>query len=100
MLTNNLKKFSEAFPGKFKVSKNKKGPAISVDDFYQGLYQMRIRKGINQESVLNLSRFLDRDKMCRLISEEKLGDYIDAKINGNPYIASFGTRRRKLPDVV
>lgn len=48
MITNNLKKFSEAFPGKFKVSKNKKGPAILVEEFYKGLYQMKIRKDVSQ----------------------------------------------------
>ncbi|TNV87612.1 hypothetical protein FGO68_gene16970 [Halteria grandinella] len=55
----------------------------------------------SQEIQCSVSREIyDRDKMCRHISEEKLGDYIDAKLAGNPYIASFGTKRRKLPDTV
>lgn len=48
--------------------------------------------------MLNLSKFLDREKLCRYISVTKIADYLEAKLAGNPYIKAFGVKRRKLPN--
>jgi hypothetical protein len=100
MFKNNFTKIGQAFPGMLSIDYKLKHPAIKIDDFYRQLYQLGIRKKVDHDVVLNLSRFLDRDKLCRHIGVSKLGDYIDACKQGNPYILSFGTKRRRLPTVI
>ena len=98
MKQNNITKFSAAFPGMVVTDTNRKGPVIKIDDFYYRLKQLGIRRQHEQDCVLNLSKFLDREKLCRYICNHKLSAYVEAYMNGNPYILSFGTKRRRMPN--
>jgi hypothetical protein len=89
--------YSQVFPdGMIKVSKIKQVPLIMIDDFYNRLQTIKVRK--SSKRIEELTKFLLQDFRKTYLKIDLLAKLVDLSRSGNPYVLSFGNRRRRLPD--
>jgi hypothetical protein len=97
MTANHMTLYSQVFPdGMIKVSKIKQVPLIMIDDFFNRLQTIKVRK--SSKRIEELTKFLLQDFRKTYLKIDLLAKLVDLSRSGNPYVLSFGNRRRRLPD--
>ena len=83
---------------KLEVTQKKEKKRILKQDFYNRLTELGLRKSNKHLQILD--KLLKCDFKQKHMNIDTLHLIIEAKRNGNSYIASFGTKRRRLPEDV
>ena len=96
MTERNITKYTDLFPNRMvKIKGKKEQMNILVNDFYKRLAQIGIRK--SDYIIPSLNKFLYKGFEKKFLVLNFLHELIELIRQKNPYILSFGFKRRKLP---